>query len=94
MGMIAMTRTNCVATERLIKVAIPAAVITLLLETGTGGANTLDYYRLREAKLVVRPNRPAASNSDAIDVATAANDLARIKSILKLSTTEIGRAHV
>jgi len=69
-------------------VALP---MTLVLGIGTGGEYTFNYQRIREAKLVVGTSRPTDRMRETIDVATAADDLARIKSILKLTTKELAQ---
>lgn len=78
------------STERHISIIVPA--MTLLLAVGTGGDNSPDYYKLRGAKLVVNQSRFSDSSGQTINVASAADDLSRIKSVLKLSTTDIAQS--
>jgi len=82
------TQTASIA-EKIVRVIVPP--MTLMLAIGTGGANTPEYCRVRDARLYVHSGQDDRSARETINVATAADDLARITSILKLSTTELAQ---
>ena len=75
--------------DSVFKIVIPS--MTLLLAVGTGGESTLDYYRIREAKLVVNSPVDRRVVPTSIDVASAASDLSRIRAVLKISTSDLAR---
>jgi transcriptional regulator with XRE-family HTH domain len=79
-------------TEEILRCAIPATLSLTLALPGTGGHHSEHYLRLLDAKLYIdAPKKNGAGDFVPINVATAADDLARIKSILKLSTTDLAQ---
>lgn len=73
-------------TANVLKLALP---MTFILGIGTGGDGTPNYIRTRAEKLVVGPSRADSTGNTSIDVISAAADLGRIKSILKISTIDL-----
>jgi transcriptional regulator with XRE-family HTH domain len=87
--MIAMpVATNLNAKTSIFHLALPA---TLILGIGTGGERTLDYLRIIEAKLVLNPHhvQPLGSTDGSVSVETAGRDLSFIRSVLKISTSDL-----
>ncbi len=90
--MIAMTAaTNLRVPPNVRRFAFPA---TIVFAIGTGGDYTPDYLRILDAKIIVGPAKggDATPNPDnSVDVASAAKDLGYIRSVLKITTSDLAR---
>lgn len=82
-----MARTNLNAKlgTRVLTLAGPF----LLCGIGTGGDSTLDYHRLREVRLIFDVPKTTAGAS--VDVISTANDLRYIRSVLKITASDLAR---
>ncbi|HEX4158678.1 MAG TPA: helix-turn-helix transcriptional regulator [Rhizomicrobium sp.] len=74
--------------EGLIRVVLPAMVLTFAMATG---GDLVRYVRLCDAQFSDGVVHTQTQETDNIIVATAAQELARIKSVMKLSTTDLAR---
>lgn len=71
-------------TKALITFSVP---VTIALSIGTGGYYTAEYYKQRKDGLTF--SRHDMHNGQVAIVATTSDDLARIKSVLKLTVAEL-----
>jgi DNA-binding XRE family transcriptional regulator len=71
----------------VLRMVIP---MTLFLGIGTGGEYSREFFRIRDAKLVVGQHC-ADDSQDAVSVETISDDLERAKRLLNLTTTDIAK---
>ena len=72
---------------------IVAGVVAVALQVGTGGEQTLDYYKQRGQKgYSLLPYEPSPDREQRAQIRTVAEDLALIRSALRPAVTDIAHA--